>query len=329
MEKNLQSVKHFLARTKHVFFLGIYVILLSSCSTSRNFLTKRRIKKTTLAKDASAVKEKKVTIFIHGTLPPIAATLVRWFDLPLGLRPALCQSNKFIFSSIGYTLSQADQKMFPIEYFYLFGWSGSLSFKAREDAAKELYHSIKNLEGEKTIIAHSHGGNVALYLHKLAATDNNPNFVIERLVILATPIQEVTVNFAQASTFKKVISLYSQTDMIQILDPQGLYQETKEVVKEKSSILSKRKLPKFDNTAQVRVLFNKGNPSHIDFTWAPFMKKLPDLLALIESQWEKIAGKECAINIPRSHFLKPFFVKSIKTKLGTNKFVQINEPIIT
>jgi len=60
-----------------------------------------------------------------------------------GLNRASSIDNKYYLHTIAKTVSSADYKNYPFELFYLFGWTGELSSKDREEAAKELYETLK------------------------------------------------------------------------------------------------------------------------------------------------------------------------------------------
>lgn len=78
---------------------------------------------------------------------------------------------------------------------YSFNWSGKNSHSARLLAGSNLAEHLKNLsfqfpESEQIVIAHSHGGNVALYAIKYL---KNPSFKF-KVVTMATPFLNVTLN---------------------------------------------------------------------------------------------------------------------------------------
>jgi alpha-beta hydrolase superfamily lysophospholipase len=78
-------------------------------------------------------------------------------------------------------------------HFYTFGWNGKLDQRKREDAAFKLYDQliaeIKQLKQKIKpaklvieILAHSHGGNVALNLAKAEGT-HKKRLAIDRLML--------------------------------------------------------------------------------------------------------------------------------------------------
>lgn len=262
-------------------------------------------------KDCSYIKEqiyesRPATVFIHGTLYPFIDILIHSLDSPLGLVPAKVQGNGFIHARIPYLLNQSDPEQFPLESFYLFGWSGKFNFRARKKAAYRLYQSLRTFSGPITIIAHSHGGNVALNLPEIVQEYNDHNFRIERLVLISCPVQAVTEDNVKSPIFKKVIALYSERDWDQTKDPQMFYEVTREYQRKTGKdipILSKRKFPPSPNLIQRRILFGRRNVGHLEFIFKPFIQKLPAVLRLIEDSvckgYLNDCNKEYIINAPR------------------------------
>jgi hypothetical protein len=116
---------------------------------------------------------------------------------------------------------------FPSTDIYSFGWTGLLSINARRAAARKLYHELEVLV-EKTrkhgdtphirLIAYSHGGNTALHLSEEHHARGAQSFVIDELILLATPIQQNTLRAINSQLFKKVYLFYSIGDNIQSSD---------------------------------------------------------------------------------------------------------------
>lgn len=107
---------------------------------------------------------------------------------------------------------------------YVFGWNGRLSNRKRKQAAQKLYQEIikeynkyspQNCSIE--LIGHSHGGNVILNL-ALAEELYKQNLVIDKTILLGTPMQSETEPFLASPIFKKVYSFYSHGDRIQKID---------------------------------------------------------------------------------------------------------------
>jgi hypothetical protein len=104
-----------------------------------------------------------------------------------------------------------------------FCWSGILHDEPRTHASCELYAQLDEwkckiiAQGDTpkiTILAHSHGGNVALKL-ALQETLQQKGLSIDTLVLWGTPIQEETVYFVESPFFKTIISCYTPFDFIQ------------------------------------------------------------------------------------------------------------------
>lgn len=109
----------------------------------------------------------------------------------------------------------------------LFGWTGFLHNGARKEAGYELYQALcdyrdslvmqYNIDPEIDIVAHSHGGNVALWLAQ-AEKEYKRGLLINTLIMLGTPMQkEMTLSIA-SPLFRTMVLCYSQGDSIQQRD---------------------------------------------------------------------------------------------------------------
>ena len=184
----------------------------------------------------------RVTVWVHGTsgeaLFPFKRTTKtikrierRACEAPLGLHNAGKIPSFYYQKFIAKTISDADPEEFPFEHFYIFGWSGALKRGARKAAGLHLYKEIDVLTqnylkryGKKpiiTIISHSHGGNVVLE-SALQGREKNPDFCIDRAILLACPVQRKTAVGIDNGVIIKPYSLYSPKDYLQILDPQRI-----------------------------------------------------------------------------------------------------------
>jgi hypothetical protein len=193
----------------------------------------------------------QITIWIHGTrAEKIAAWLTpTWFYTPHDQSLNLSNFSKFEYellycppglhkttiadrtlhkARIATTLTQSNPTLFHEEHIYFFGWSGKLDYEERKKAARTLWNELAALGQQyKTeygtcppivMITHSHGGNVALNVAAVA----DDSMVIEKLILLACPVQIETVSLIESRLFKKIYSLHSHLDIIQILDVQGI-----------------------------------------------------------------------------------------------------------
>ena len=190
----------------------------------------------------STTQKPTITIWVHGTKNTAQVFAIkpiqRFFDCLPGLHHKNELSTNFHLRTLADTLSQSDPHNFNPDHFYLFGWSGKLCFKARRQAAEELYKALGTLlsdyrlkmgqEPILRIITHSHGGNVALLLAEIM-DERQEEFTIDELILLACPVQDYTAHLTQHKAFKKIYSIYSSGDLFQVGDPQGVYGESQPV----------------------------------------------------------------------------------------------------
>ncbi len=232
----------------------------------------------------SAEQPLTITLWIHGT---------RLFSRPLyheqfNSQPGLAHIDEINrtgkIHTIAHALIASDPYRFAREHFYIFGWSGQLCFEEREKAAHILHKKIEDLltkykaEGLNPrirIMGHSHGGNVALNLAQLDCT-----FTVDELILLACPVQSKTKHLVKQPLFKQVYALYSALDIVQILDPQGMYKHKNKA----SSLFSKRQFLHQENLAQMKVKINRRAITHSEFAKKHFLKLLPYILDGID-QW--------------------------------------------
>lgn len=289
---------------KILLFTSIFLMAMS-CNYSYN--QELNFEKQDPMKLLPNIKDQHTTIFVHGTLFGLS-WLVRLLDCPLGLTLAEEQGDKYVLGRIPYLLNAAAPLMFPLNKFYLWGWHGELSFDGRKEASHELYHAIKPINGPKTIIGQSHGCNVALNLAKISQQHRDKDFAIDLLILLSGPVQEANSHLVSSPIFKKVFSLYSAADLLQVLDPQGLYAETQKL-KKKTKFFSEKLFKPAPNLVQAEIIINDKSPSHLDFITAKFIKYLPDIIELLDDATKDKTNYEefhYKINIPLMG--KPHFV---------------------
>lgn len=152
------------------------------------------------------------------------------------------------------------------------------------------YESKYGVKPEITLITHSHGGNVVLNM--AALKDNDGDFAVQA-ILLACPVQHETKELVADPFFKKVYSFYSTSDILQIIDPQGMYKT--DTNQKRHFELSKREFPVSDNLRQAQLRINGFGIMHIGFTLERFIELLPDIVSHTE-QWEReeksIEGQE-------------------------------------
>lgn len=170
-------------------------------------------------------------VFVHGThrtgnaLSFNYSPLKPYLSHPAGLYKFSDCDDNFCFKWVMKQLIEKSNGLFNPEYCHIFCWSGQLSHKARIEAAQNLHNELiklyrKNPDIPLIIFTHSHGGNVVL---NLAGINEEKPYSIDSLVLLACPVQEKTKSYIFDDLFKEIFSIYSSWDMIQVLDPQGIY----------------------------------------------------------------------------------------------------------
>jgi hypothetical protein len=115
-----------------------------------------------------------------------------------------------------------------IHRYYTYGWDGTLADEYRKRASEQLYLTLINLKSllqeqypghriQIIIHAHSHGGNVVLYLgyHE---ERRQQNLIIDKMFLYGTPIQRETALYCLHPIFKQIISFYSEGDSVQVGD---------------------------------------------------------------------------------------------------------------
>lgn len=179
----------------------------------------------------------------------------------------ITENSPYYYSFVTATMFQnALNNISPENYtntsFYTFGWNGMLNHQSRVDCAKTLYKSlfdeIQKLKTKHkkiciTVLAHSHGGNVALNLAK-AYDELKSDLIIDNLILLGTPIQKETAQFVLSPLFKKIYNFYSDCDMVQIID----ILSTEDA---KSRRRFKNVTP-LQNLVQIELQLGKKHPAH-------------------------------------------------------------------
>jgi hypothetical protein len=263
-------------------------------------------------------KNHTVTIWVHGTIFMSAV-----FHSPPGLCQASLLPDDAYLKKNSDFLSKSDPKRFPLDNFYMFGWSGNLSFPEREKAGATFYQELKKLTQEYEqkhgvipkvrVITHSHGGNVVLNVAK-AKDPKDTVFCIDELILLACPIQKATVGHLKDPLFKRIYSLYSNTDIHQVGDPQGLYPRYDESVlsplaerkkrkvqprkkREHRPLFSARCFPVQENAIQARLRIDGRSLFHGEMATVYVVRHLPVLLDHLEPHLEQSLQEKRAEDI--------------------------------
>lgn len=218
----------------------------------------------------SSICPEFITIYVHGTTTKLGLKLLSRFckDVTFG-QPGIHHFDELPDISLllkdAQILQAADPKRFDAAHFYTFGWSGSLSFKAREKAGKHLYDDaillLKDYQKKYgkipklRIWTFSHGGNVALNMVKRLPFFEDQKIHLE-LLLVAVPVQKVTEKLIEHPDISQSYVISSTRDLMQVLDT---YKFEK-----------KRYLPvRFFNTTaqnchQIKVIINNRGLGHSD-----------------------------------------------------------------
>jgi hypothetical protein len=243
-----------------------------------------------------------ITVWVHGTT---FNRVTRPFHASKqGLHRVTPSQEQLIISrsqKYAHILHTCDPHRFALNHFYTFCWSGELSFKARKTAAQQLhktllkeldaYHQQHGIRPGVRLITHSHGGNVALNLAQVK--EPGSTLIIDELILLACPAQQATSDYIKDTFFKKIYSLYSTNDLLQIADPQGLYSYesqglNKESIQTKPTFFSERIFPLHPTLVQASLVINEKAPSHLDFILESFIKHLPAILNELDDLHEQL-----------------------------------------
>ncbi len=254
---------------------------------------KRQPLRLDLAYNQYPAPDKPITILIHGTRLPVPLMalipgLTRQVITPVGLHQVSYVGWTYHFARMATILTKADSDQFPLENFYLFGWSGTLSVEERERAGEHLYRYLRLLRDDErykktpiTLIALSHGGNTAINTAAAALKAQDTTLRIDRLVLCCCPIQAINQHLIASPLFKQVFHLFSFHDLLQIIDPQSIYHSKAN----NSPFFSERTFSTpADNLIQAEIRWSKrATLSHIDFALPAFIRRLPALLKLLEN----------------------------------------------
>lgn len=285
-----------------IFFILITLIFLPSCVHRKQIDKQKLFIKTptkSVQKDTPVTSPipPPITIWVHGTLILRKPSYHLVFEDKTSLVPILSLEKNHHFYQLASTITEHEPVYFPLEEFYIFSWSGKLQEQERKNAAYKLYDEIVYLSTvyqEKykqepiiRIIAHSHGGNVTLNMAKIKNTVSR--FTIDSLILLACPVQERTKHLICTPMFKRVYSLYSSLDIIQILAPQFRLACTTDTgnTKHKKHYrippFSSRLFPIYSHLTQTKIKINNFPISHTRFSTKEFGAILPIILKKLDS----------------------------------------------
>ncbi|MFA5998799.1 MAG: hypothetical protein WC747_02185 [Candidatus Babeliales bacterium] len=240
------------------------------------------------AQKATVQTQPRVTIYVHGTTTKLGLKFLSKFckEVSFG-RQGVHHIDQLpecaLLRKDAALLQQKDPERFDIEHFYTFGWSGQLSFKAREIAGKQLFGDLlallkdyKNKYGvcpQIRIMTFSHGGNVALNMVKSLPFFPCESVYLE-LIIVACPVQKVTEKLIEHECISQSYVISSTRDLLQVVD---FYKfENKRHFPER--FFNNQKT----NCCQIEVKINNRGLGHIDLMRS-FMLHLPYALKTADS----------------------------------------------
>ncbi len=292
---NAQHKNYILFHTRYRrYALALLAILILPHCTSKK-ISHKRVMVTHSRQKINLSQNKNlppiITVWVHGTFFFSGRSHRKMFRKTPSLKPATSLKPGSYLRAISEALAAGCAQEFPLENSYLFGWSGRLNIKEREYVAHALYRELHNLRTyyqEKTgamphirLIGHSHGASVVL---TLAHVQNNTNptqkLEIEELILLACPVQERTYVCTQDGMFKKIFSLYSKLDLVQICAPQLFHAN-----RSQRSLLTQLKLPPFsgrlfppqNNLVQAKIRLNGRAIMHSEFVSKRFLSTIAGL----------------------------------------------------
>ena len=101
---------------------------------------------------------------------------------------------------------------------------------------------------------------------------NSCGLKIDRLILLACPVQKRTSCLSSHCTFEKIYSFYSTLDLVQVMALQRGHR------------FAGRRFKRCDNIAQIRTRWKKRGLFHNDFKHVKFLKLLPETLRAVDEK---------------------------------------------
>lgn len=254
-------------------------VVMSGCSRQQHFFRRKLYFTKNEIYTTKPPATPTITVWIHGACP------FAYNTYNLGLRQLAEFDPKNELALIADTLIHSDPITFNPHMFYIFSWSGALDFEERKKAAEVLYKELSkqialfkkehDFAPKIRLIAHSHGGNVAL---NLALIPDN-TLEINELLLLAVPVQNYNKHLIQSPLFKRIFSLYSTIDLPQVIDPQGIYKNSRA-----ESFFSGQRFTPCHNLMQVKVKINGTACRHLQFNANPMLSILSSIIEQL-NQW--------------------------------------------
>lgn len=281
-------LNRFFIHTLPVIILGLALLCMASCMNPYRLIRALPTSLDTINAQSEIKEPQVITVWIHGTRLTPPSIMHDFFYRKLGMHPAHSYESRYHMHKVAHALCPDHAPDYQHDHLYFFGWSGKLSFKEREIAAQELYHELSILHNsylEKyrqaptfRLITHSHGGNVALNLARVKGADCP--FAIHELILLACPVQNETMHLIADALFEKIYSFYSKADLIQVIDPQGIYKNKTP----QTPLFSRHLFAHHDKLVQVETRVKKRGFSHLEFLLLKFITHLPAVMNTVKNE---------------------------------------------
>jgi len=249
-----------------------------------------------------------ITVFVHGTFPirkALQYSPARFLIYcPQGLSLAKDLPQYYHFHKMAQGCVNLDPQRYSFDQFYIFGWKSehvyhNTRMQAASDLVKALQDLVNNYYSEHHIIpkiqliGFSHGGNVVLNTaNYLPLIVENEKIIIEAW-LFGTPVQHINQNFVNSENFNKIYSIYSETDWIQRMDPQGIRNNQCP----KNNFWSNRMFNPEHKCIQVN--FTVNNTSICHSYYRCIFKYLPTIQKSIEQKVEETQSKIISINLEK------------------------------
>jgi hypothetical protein len=257
-------------------------------------------------------KQPVITIFVHGSRPQIKCLVAKKFKAKPGLLPVKEYEETSHYAQVATILEQRSPEKYCKEHFYVFGWSGSVSFNVRKKMAKKLCSKVRKLLDaykkdcgiypKVQVITFSHGGNIALQLSDFLPFFDSQTIDLD-LVLIGCPVQAATECMINCPHFSHITVISSKGDVIQRMDPHNLYGPRRD---KKTRVFSRRF---FDvdtlepavksKITQCAITVNRKVLGHLDLGRS-FMKHVPEVL---DQSSKAVPGEILGVNICDPEFV--------------------------
>ncbi|AXK60603.1 hypothetical protein [Candidatus Chromulinivorax destructor] len=247
-----------------------------------------------------------ITVFVHGTypIPKILrnSPFRKLMYCPQGLSLAKKLPADYHFHTIAQGCVDLNPSLYSLDQFYVFGWpSEKIYDSVRQQAASDLANALKTtvtnyyaqhgIQPKIRLIGFSHGGNVVLNTANFLTQLVQEQKITTEIWIFGTPVQQINHNLIQSKNFHKVYSIFSQTDWLQRMDPQGLY--NKDIRHE--YFWSDRMFDKDASCIQINFTVNNKSISHSYYRH--IFKYFPIIQKSIENQSQDLQSGIISVDL--------------------------------